>query len=414
MNVPTLEIVAARAGVCSDATTLLDVLIRISPPLPEVHFPRPKLNLALVLDRSGSMGGAKKMDYAREAAAFVVEQLLPTDRFSVTVFDDRIDAIVPSTLATDKPSAIAELKKVGPRGSTDLHGGWAAGGRQAELGLEPGALNRVLLLSDGLANVGVTDPAAIAAEARGLAARGVSTTTLGVGVDYNEDLMEAVAVAADGNYYYIETPQQLVDLFQTELNGLMATVGQKASLGLEAGEGTAVADVLNDFEKTTTGRCKLPNLVVGMPALVVVRLTVSPRKMCSTLLNVRLAYDPPGGGERQVLYARLGGLPVMTQREWEALDRDAAVVAQEGLLMAARAQKEAALAYQRGDHVGTRNWLAASVGYVGALPSTAETDEEQLALRLMGQALDEGNGGFFQKFSKFRSYSRRRGKTPPS
>ena len=140
----------------------------------------------------------------------------------------------------------------------------------------------MLLLSDGLANVGVVDPNTIAAEARGLAARGVGTTTMGVGDDYNEDLMEAMARAGDGRYYYIESPAQLVDIFQTELQGLMDTLGQKVSLGLEPKAGAAVADVLNDLEKAPTGRLMLPNLVVDMPVLVVVRLNLPPSPAGST------------------------------------------------------------------------------------------------------------------------------------
>jgi Ca-activated chloride channel family protein len=414
MNAPQIEIVAARPAVCHDAATLLDVLIRITPPVPEIHFPRPRLNVALVLDRSGSMGGGRKMEYAREAASFAVTQLLPTDRFSVTVFDDVVETIVPGTLATDKPTAIERLKPIHPRGSTDLHGGWAEGGRQAEQGLEPGALNRVFLLSDGQANVGVTEPAAIAAEARGLAARGVSTTTLGVGSDYNEDLMEAVATAGDGHYYYIETPAQLVDLFQSELHGLMATAGQKVSLGLEPGEGVTVGEVLNDFETVSTGRRKLPNLVAGLPVLVVVRLTVSARKMCATLLNVRLAYDLPGGTVRQTIYARLGGLPVVPQAEWNELAPDPAVREQEALLMAARAQKEASRAYERGDLVGSRGYLACSVGYASSVPMSPQTTDELSALADMQAALDAGDGMHMRKLSKFRSYLRRQSRnTPP-
>src|SRR5262249_46226237 len=157
------------------------------------------------------------------AAVYAVQQLLPDDRVSITVFDDRVQAIVPNTSAEDKGAIVKLVQGVRPGNSTNLHGGWKEGGAQVGQHLLAGGLNRLLLLSDGLANVGETDPDAIATAVNRLAREGVSTTTLGVGDDYNEDLLEAMARSGDGSYYYIESPQQLPDIFQSELKGLMAT-----------------------------------------------------------------------------------------------------------------------------------------------------------------------------------------------
>jgi len=413
MTTPRIELLPSRAAVCTDESVTLDVLVRITPALPEVHFPRPRLNLALVLDRSGSMAEGKKWSYAREAAVFVVEQLLPTDRVSVTAFDNYIETVVPVGPAADKPAIVGKINAVKPRGSTDLYGGWSEGGRQVASGLARDGVNRVLLLSDGLANVGMTDPNAITAEARGLAARGVGTTTLGVGDNYNEDLMEALATAGDGNYYYIETPDQLVDLFQTELHGLMATSGLKASLGLEPGAEVKVLDVLNDLETVATNRLKLPNLVVGMPVQVVVRLAVPPRKMSATLLNVRLAWDDPHGAERQFIFERLGGLPAVPKIEWDGMAVDPRVREQVGLLMAARAQKEAGLAHERGDIEGTRHWLAESYNLTTSLPASAATADGLRAIDAMQDALDHDEHAHMRKLAKYHAYRQRSSRPYP-
>jgi Ca-activated chloride channel family protein len=403
MHNPLIELIPARPAVCSGAPVTLDVLVRITPPLPEVHFPRPPLNLGLVLDRSGSMSEGRKMPYAREAAAFVVQQLLPTDRVSLTIFDDSIDTIAPSAPAADKPRLIHRIKQIHPRGSTNLHGGWAAGARQVEEYALDTGINRVLLLSDGLANVGVTDPNTITTEARGLAARRVSTTTLGVGDNYNEDLLEAMANAGDGHYYYIESPTQLVDIFQTELQGLMATLGQRVSLGIEPQGNVTVSDVLNDLEKAPTGRLMLPNLVVGMPILVVVRLNVPPGRETS-LMEVRLAWDDPQSGERRSLRARLDGFRAVGLDEWTSLPVDPVVNEQQALLMVARAQKEASRANERGNLPETLGLLSQARAYLGAVPGSPAVDDELQAIAELERAANAGDDLYMRKLAKFRAY----------
>lgn len=415
-NLPRVELIPMRQAVCSDAEVILDVLVRITPPRPEVHFPRSALNLGLVLDRSGSMGGANKMPFAREAASFVVSQLLSTDRVSVTIFDNEVVTIAPAEQVTDKDGLVRRIEQIQPRGSTDLHGGWAEGCRQVASGMIDGGINRVLLLSDGLANVGVVDPNAIAAAAAGQAARGVSTTTLGVGDDYHEDLMESMARAGDGHYYFIESPVQLVDIFQSELQGLMATVGQKVSLGLEPGTGVVVSDVLNDLEKTSTGRLMLPNLVLEMPIYVLVRLKVPPTRVDATILNVRLAWNGTGADrvERRVIRQSLGGLPAVPMTAWSNLPANADVQERISLLMIARAQKEAARAAERGDIETTRRWLGeAREEAMMACPSATVQDELQ-AIADLEENLDAGKASVFVKLAKFRSYNRKLSRTKPS
>src|SRR5271165_6054751 len=110
MQPPRIELIPARPAVCREAATTLDVLVRITPPLQEIHILRPPINLGIVLDRSGSMSTGAKMENAREAAIFAVWQLLATDRVSVTVFDEQIDTIAPSAPATDKPDLVNKIR----------------------------------------------------------------------------------------------------------------------------------------------------------------------------------------------------------------------------------------------------------------------------------------------------------------
>ena len=415
MTEPKIELIPARQAVCSDESVVLDVLIRITPPLPEVHFPRAPLNLALVIDRSGSMSEGKKMAYAREAATFAVTHLLPTDRVSITIFDNEVESIAPGGLAIDKPALVRQIKQIKPRGSTDLHGGWAEGGRQAEAGLVSDGVNRVILLSDGLANTGVVDPNTLAAEARGLAARGVGTTTMGIGDDYNEDLMEAMARAADGHYYYVESPTQLVDIFQTELQGLMDTIGQKVSLGLEPGAGAMVTEVLNDLQRTHDRPADAAQSSGGDARAG--RRQAEAAAIVGTNQSARCATGVGRAPQRRAPRAGRGTGGVAGQADGGVVEparRSRCAHAGRPLDGGPR-QKEAAAAAERGDGTQTREWLVVARERLQSVPASSDTQTELTALDDLEAALQAGSEESFIKGSKFRAYRRShsRPQSPP-
>src|SRR5688572_27819113 len=201
------------------------VLVELEAPPAAQKATRDPVNLAFVLDRSGSMSG-EKIDLAKRAIETAVDRLLPTDRFAVVCYDERIDVVVEGTSASReaKTNAIERLRAIDARGSTDLAGGWIRGAEQVALGQAAGSggsgvdsVNRVLLLTDGLANVGITDPAELARHASELRARGVTTTTFGVGEDFDEALLQSMADASGGHFYFIENAAQIQDHIATEV-----------------------------------------------------------------------------------------------------------------------------------------------------------------------------------------------------
>jgi Ca-activated chloride channel homolog len=405
MSQPVIDLVPLRPAVRSDAPTTLDILLRISAPAAALNSARPAINLGLVLDRSGSMSSAKKIEYAREAAIFAVQQLLPSDRVSITIFDDAVQTIVPNGSAEHKSHIVDAIRGVHPGGSTALHDGWKEGGNQVRNNRLAGGINRVILLSDGLANIGETNPDTIATDVNRLAREHVSTTTMGLGDDYNEDLLEAMARSGDGSYFYIENPKQLPDIFQSELKGLMATAGNAVQLGIEPQSGVTVADVLNDFDKTPADTFKLPNLVSGMPILVVVRLNVPPLPGAGRLARFQLKWTPPNESAREMTVAL--ELPAVAGAAWDSLAANVEVEERAALLLIARYKKQATLCIDRGNVADAVGWLAKAKQVLAAAPPTAEIQREAAALQEIDDMLARGDTSKFQKHAKFQAHSRR-------
>lgn len=409
---PTVELIPLHGAIVTGQPVTLDVLVRITPPNIQLDTDRTPLNLSLVIDRSGSMQGTK-MHYAREAAKFAVENLLSSDRISVVLFDDRIETLVPSTLATDKNKLREKIAQVHSRGSTDLHAGWVEGGTQIGHYLNPDQLNRVIVLSDGLANVGETRPDAIANDVHGLAQRGVSTTTLGIGDDYSEDLLAAMARSGDGNFFHIESADQLPKIFETELSGLSATLGQRVSLGVEPQAGVKVMDVLNDLDQTNTGRYKLPNLVVGSAINVVVRLQIPALSQSAELLKVRLAWDDMDPKGRQVLRSGLE-LPLVSAEQFSDFPANEVVQEQVALLMAARARREAIEFSDRGDYAAASASLQNVRIAMACMPPSTTLLEEQSILEDLETDYQSGRVTSARKKAFSQSYNlSRSGRSKP-
>jgi Ca-activated chloride channel family protein len=399
--------------VCRGAPTNLEVLVRITPPLPDVHIVRPTVNLGIVLDRSGSMSEGQKMGHAREAAIFAVRQLLPTDRLSITVFDDQIETIAASAPVTNKADLVARIKRIGPRNSTALHGGWSAGAQQVLEHLAWQGLNRVLLLSDGLANVGLTDPAAICGEVRAMAAREVSTSTIGVGKDYNEDLLGAMALAGQGNYYYVQSSIQLTDIFQTELQGLMATTGRNVALTVRPGAGVSVREVLTELERGPSEQIMLPDLVSDMPVSVLIRLNIAASQRGGDLAAFHLAWNPAGeDGGRQGVEVALS-LPSVPLEEWEKMPLDPAVEEQLALIMATKARDEFRAALQRGEAAGAQKIIDRIRQVLAAGPATQEILADVRDWNAAEELLKQGELTATMKAAHYMGHYRKQGRGAP-
>jgi Ca-activated chloride channel family protein len=410
MKPPMLKLIPLRNAVSSDASTSLDLLVRIIPPAPETNLKRPQLNLGLVIDRSGSMAG-QKMEYARQAAKFAVQQLLPTDRVSVTIYDHEVEVLVPSTIAENKAQILSQIQSIEARGSTALHDGWLEGGVQVSQHFQPTQLNRILLLSDGLANIGATNPDRIASDVHGLAQNGVSTSTMGIGDDYNEDLMQAMANSGDGNYYYIASPQQLPEIFAAELQGIMATLGSQVSLGIEPLADVTVTEVYNNLTQTEYGHYQLPNLIVGNNIDLVLRLQVPPISKEKPLCQFRLAWNSPDQPGRQELRETLQ-LPVMAATHRNQLPVNSEVNQLITQLKSARAKEEMIQKLDAGDYQAAKSSLAAARQQVMSAPPSPEMAEELESLAELELDLEAEDYKKLRKRAAYDAYRTHQSRSP--
>lgn len=378
MQVPKIDLIPLRAAICSDVPSDLDVLIRIIPPAPENDLQRPPLNLCLVIDRSSSMKG-RKIDYVKKAACYAIQQLLITDRVSVVVFDRAVCTLVDSTFALDKANIIHQIQQIQPGYGTALHAGWQAGAIQVIKHLNSQHLNRVILLSDGFSSVGENNPYVIATDVYGLAQHGVSTTTMGVGNHYDEDLLTSMGKRGNGGYYYIQSPEKLPIIFRTELQDLMATVGHTVSLAIDPQGAVEIEDVLNDLETDQRGRFQLPNLIMGNPMEVVVKLQVPPVPQTTDLCYFRLNWRNPKEEELQKVWTSLR-LPVINSASISEFPPHLEVQQRTLLMMVARAKKEAVRHLDRGDYDKASKLLKNARLQVLNAPQSPLLDKEAQAL----------------------------------
>lgn len=204
---------------------------------------RVPINVAIVLDKSGSMSG-QKIQKAREAAIMAVQRLDPNDIVSVVTYDSTVRVVVPATKAADKTLIIDAIRRVAPGGNTALFAGVSKGADELRKFLDRNRVNRLVLLSDGLANVGPSAPGDLQNLGAGLSRQGMTVTTLGLGSDYNEDLMQSLASASDGNHLFIERPQDLKKSFDLEFGDVMAVVAQDVDVQIVCADGIRPIRVL--------------------------------------------------------------------------------------------------------------------------------------------------------------------------
>lgn len=256
---------------------------------------RAPLNLAIVLDRSGSMSGAK-LDQAKQAALLLVDQLDERDALSLVTYESEIQVIVPATRLGKRRGEIREhIKRIETGGSTALYGGVEEGSRQLREFFNRENINRVILISDGIANVGPSDNRSIADLGSRIAKEGLSVTTIGLGSDYNETLMTALAEASDANYYHVADVETLPEVFEKELGELQSIVARGIIIEIRCPEGVRPLRILGrpGELKSSSETIRFATVSSGQKREIYLECLVTPEALgkVNEIASVAVRYD---------------------------------------------------------------------------------------------------------------------------
>ncbi|MGI9242987.1 MAG: vWA domain-containing protein [Verrucomicrobiales bacterium] len=211
--------------------------------LPRGGEGRPPVNVAIVLDKSGSMSGAK-LAHAKDAAKMAIQRLGSQDIVSIIAYDHNVEVLVPATKISDRKAMLAAIDRIAIGGNTALFAGVAKGADEVRKFRERELVNRIILLSDGQANVGPKSPGALGKLGTSLAKEGIAVTTIGLGGGYKEDLMFALADKSDGNHTFAESPAQLASAFDAEFGDILTVAAQEVLVKITCAPGVRPVRVL--------------------------------------------------------------------------------------------------------------------------------------------------------------------------
>ena len=388
----------------------LHAMVELSLPELEEREGRPPLRVALALDRSGSMAG-HKLAVALRCARWLAERLRPVDELALVTFDGHVRLLAPLA-RVDARHIRAALASVGPGGQTNLSGGWLRGlGELVDAPAE--GVRKIVLLTDGLANQGITSREDLVSMARRARNEGVSTSTIGFGEGFDEDLLRDMADAGGGSTYFAATPDDAPGIFERELEGLTKVVAQNVTLEVRPGPDVEVVGVLNDYPSLAVEggvQVELGDAYAGERRRVVLALRIPHLAALGPCTVAELVLRFTAVGE--TIEQRTLTIPVVANAvsaaEASRVSPDPDVREEVLVLRSARARDEAIRLADAGDVDGALGAMEASANELRAGGLTAEADEldgERAAL--------DSYSATSRKLLNQRSWDLRRGRKQP-
>lgn len=383
---------------------------------------RTPLNIAVVIDRSGSMNDSRKLSYVIEAVNHVIDELKTDDYISLTAYSDDAEVLFRSAQIEDKYRLKKIVSGITAGGYTNLSGGMLEGYRQVSSTFKKGYVNRVLLLSDGLANRGITELKKLADIVKEKSEEeNITLSSFGVGNDFNEDLMTDIAEYGGGNYYYIKNPSDITDIFGNELNRVKQLAGQGVKLTVSYPSEYMTVSRVFGYPYEISGdeiTIDLKELYAGGSKTVMIKYVI--RQDIDRVIGISssLVYSDVSSGFREVReYSETPITPVKSKSEFEkGADinvKQRAVVFESNYIMET-ALKES----DRGNYTGAQEKLKSGVDFINRqteeLPASPEMKKQ---LELMKDYNEEIRGAEtkseeemkeIQKKGKFDNYNARK------
>lgn len=409
---------------------------------------RQKLNLSLVIDISGSMSspianvrnnsiygsqsnnnffagvlGAyrennsynSKLDLTKKAAINAVEKMNLGDFVSLVVFDNKVDVLFESQEITEsnRKNVIDLISGLKTRGGTDLHSGWLTGATEVAKTMKEKFINRVLVLTDGITFSGILDGGEICNNVAALNSKGVSTTTFGVGSDFNEDLLQGMSTSGGGNFYYIKSEDDFDDVFSQEFAGLLNIAGTEITVEFQLEEGFEIKEQLNDLQ-VKDNKYSLSDIATGKKVPLLFKMGTIIKKDFNIKNKIKvgelvLTYKDESGNK--VMNVTTIEMDVMKNKKWEELEFNKEVKVQEMLLVIAAEKIKSGNLASAGNIEGAKSLLRSA----SAMAMGASFNDDRMTTALNGleasvQLADTMGGGDFKKSMMYESYRSRTGK----
>ncbi|MCX6365267.1 MAG: VWA domain-containing protein, partial [Armatimonadetes bacterium] len=263
------------------------------------------VNVCLVIDRSGSMDGSP-IQYVKKACEHVVDLLTPDDVLSIVTFEESVEVLMPARRVTDPNLIKQHIQRIVAGTTTNLFDGLYAGGSQVASVPMAGYVTRVLLLTDGEPTAGLKDFQSIVQQVADLKNRGITVTALGFGPEYNVELMSGIALRSGGNYYYIERPEQIPEVFQKEMLTILGVTAKNIRLTLTLPRGVTVRQCYGSPPELGARHAaiSLPDIERGATVTKLWEVDYDPHASATfRTAKVILSWDDGATGQRETLTA---------------------------------------------------------------------------------------------------------------